>query len=344
MKKLNLEPKRETVALKAESSPVWEVILGIAGFTYKVNRHTFHLNDQWIEEEKSMDLSLLNRLEYIEQTNLWYGMIMLQNKISADSIDSFIHTVERMEDELFFETLLPYHSREAEGLKKESVSNPSKLYEYTELFQTHIYLYGYLHTLLKHSNEQLKKLIQGAVESWYEWVCKHPNWEKWMEILESEQKEHSNLETVHPSSQIEHITGGAQYEPEPGIWIVKMIPQISYRPWLLELRTMEEKLFFYPVKEEYFSEPGVPSSQLVQGHKALGDGLRLSVLYELRKGSMSLQEMSRLFQVSKTTLHHQLSLLRGAKFIRVDKGIYSINMNHLQHFSEELIRFIGEEK
>ncbi|WP_433751169.1 ArsR/SmtB family transcription factor [Falsibacillus pallidus] len=341
---MNLEPKREKVALSVESSAVWEAILGIAGFTYKENRHTFHLNDQWTEDEKAMDPSLIDTLKFIQQTNIWYGMIMLQNKISADSIDGFIQRVERMNDKEFFETLLPYHSREAEELKKESVSNPSKLYAYAELFQTHIYLYGYLHTLLRHSNEQLKKMINGAVVIWYEWVSKQPYWERWMDILETEQKANSHLDTNDTASQIEHITGGAQYEPEPGIWVVKMIPQVSYRPWLLELRTMEEKLFFYPVKEEYFSEPGVPSVQLVQGHKALGDGLRLSVLYELRKGPMSLQDMSCLFQVSKTTLHHQLSLLRGAKFIKVDKGIYSINMNQLQHFSTELISFIGEDK
>lgn len=88
-------------------------------------------------------------------------------------------------------------------------------------------------------------------------------------------------------------------------------------------------------------EPGVPSNELIRGHKALGDELRLKLLYQLLKGPLSLQELSVQFNTSKTTLHHQLSILKAAKFIRVDKGIYSANLTQINAFSGRLTQYLG---
>jgi hypothetical protein len=152
------------------------------------------------------------------------------------------------------------------------------------------------------------------------------------------------LDKSNPVEEIERITGGVKYLPEPSVWTVKLIPHVSYRPWILEKRTPDTKLFFYPLKEEYLLEPGFPPNELVRGHKALGDELRLKLLYQLLKGPLSLQEMSLQFNTSKTTLHHQLSLLKAAKFIRVDKGIYSANLTQLNGFSGRLTKYLGIHK
>ncbi|MED4718726.1 hypothetical protein [Bacillus badius] len=51
--------------------------------------------------------------------------------------------------------------------------------------------------------------------------------------------------------------------------------------------------------------------------------------------------MSVQFNTSKTTLHHQLSILKAAKFIRVDKGIYSVNLTQINTFSGRLTQYLG---
>ena len=101
------------------------------------------------------------------------------------------------------------------------------------------------------------------------------------------------------------------------------------------------KLFFYPLNDDYLLEPGKPSQKLVRGHKALGDELRLKLLYQLQQGPLSLQEMSTRFAISKTTLHHQLSILKSAKFVKVHKGIYSVNNSGIDSFSGQLQQFLG---
>ena len=86
---------------------------------------------------------------------------------------------------------------------------------------------------------------------------------------------------------------------------------------------------------------GEPSNELIAGHKALGDETRLKILYQLKKAPMSLQDLSVQFMMSKTTLHHQLSILKSAKLIRAEKGIYSINADYLKTFSSKLFHYLG---
>ena len=80
---------------------------------------------------------------------------------------------------------------------------------------------------------------------------------------------------------------------------------------------------------------------MIRGHKALGDEVRLKLLYQLVHSSSSLLELSTQFNISKTTLDHQLSLLKAAKFIQVEKGIYSANLSQIHSFSERLTQYLG---
>jgi len=180
-----------------------------------------------------------------------------------------------------------------------------------------------------------------VLKEWENWISQKEVWKKWLLALAFEHKQHRQLDIINPVPEIERVTGGVEYLPEPSVWSVKLIPQVSYRPWVLTIHTVDTRLFFYPVKEEHLLEPGVPSNELIRGHKALGDELRLKLLFQLQKSSLSLQELSGQFNISKTTLHHQLALLKAAKFIRVEKGVYSINPEKLEEFSSQLTHYMG---
>jgi DNA-binding HxlR family transcriptional regulator len=110
------------------------------------------------------------------------------------------------------------------------------------------------------------------------------------------------------------------------------------------VRTPNKKLYLYPLKEKYLIEAGTPTMELIRGHKALGDEVRLKILYQLVNRASSLQDLSTQFNISKTTLHHQLSLLKAAKFIQVDKGVYSANPTQINSFSERLAQYLGNPK
>jgi hypothetical protein len=333
----------ERISLEVESSPVWEVILGISGYTHAQLRHTFEMDERWISYKWSMPASLVKNLKVIEETNFWYGLIMLQNKLSTSSIQEFSNRLSKIPIHSLYETLLPYKNRETEPIRKETAEQHDQaewFKKYATYFDDHDYLGGYIRALAKYSYEEILDLFNNILDQWYMWISKREEWEKWTQALTFEQKQYSSLDKVNPVEAIEKITGGVKYFPEPSVWTVKLVPHVSYRPWILEKRTPDTKLFFYPLKEEYLLEPGSPPNELVRGHKALGDELRLKVLYELSKGPLSLQELSVLFTTSKTTLHHQLSLLKAARFVRVDKGIYSANLAQISAFSERLTQYL----
>lgn len=347
MKHLYSPYPAESISLQVESSPVWEVILGIAGYTHGQLRHTFDLDEKWLSEQDSMPSSLLKHLKVIEETNLWYGLIMLQDKLSASSVQDFSNQLSEIPIARFYDILLPYKDRNTEPIRKAIVTehHRGELFEkYSTYFEDHDYLGGYVRNLSRYTQKEISDLFNNTLVEWYMWISQQEEWEKWTHALAFEQKQNKSLDITNPIEEIERITGGIKYLPEPSVWNVKLIPHVSYRPWILEKRTPDTKLFFYPLKEEYLIEPGVPSNELIRGHKALGDELRLKLLYQLLKGPLSLQELSVQFNTSKTTLHHQLSILKAAKFIRVDKGIYSANLTQINAFSGRLTQYLGIHK
>ncbi|KIL72969.1 hypothetical protein [Bacillus badius] len=263
----------ETISLQVESSPVWEVILGIAGYTHAQLRHTFDLDEKWTSEQDSMPASLVKHLKVIEKTNFWYGLIMLQNKLSSSSVQDFSNRLSEIPIDCFYDTLLPYKDRDIEPMRKATATehHRGELFEkYAIYFEAHDYLGGYVRNLSYYSQQEICDLFNNTLDEWYKWVRQQEEWEKWTQALAFEQKQYRSLDITNPVEEIERITGGIKYLPEPSVWTVKLIPHVSYRPWILEKRTPDTKLFFYPLKEEYLMEPGVPSNELIRGHKALG--------------------------------------------------------------------------
>ncbi|WP_083392089.1 ArsR family transcriptional regulator [Bacillus sp. MUM 13] len=334
----------EKVNLSVEFSSVWETILGISGFTHEKLRHTFDLDEQWVLEEAKMSEVLRGHLKTIEMTNFWYALIMLQDEFSSPAIQDFSHSLADMTASKFYKILLPYKNRESEPLRRETLRDfhdPEAFEKYAVIFKDHEYLGEYIRFLGKYSFEETCDLLIEVVNGWHQWVSQFEEWKKWIQALEFEQKQYSSLKVDNPIQQIEQITNGIIYTPEPSVWNVKLVPHVSYRPWVLTLRSPETKIFFYPINDKYLLDAGVPSSHLIKGHKALGDDLRLKLLYQLVKGPLSLQDLSSQFNMSKTTLHHQLSLLKAAKFIKAEKGIYYADINQIQTFSGLLTEYLG---
>lgn len=342
LKYLNLD-ETESISLIVETSPVWETILGIAGYTHGQIRHTFDLDQRW--ESSTMPNTLRESLKEIQKTNFWYSLILLQDKCSAQTIEEFSNRLLNMDRSEFYGTLLPYKNRKSELIRTElidRIDQGGNFKEYASYFKGHDYLEGYVLNLERYSQSELVENFINLLTEWFDWISKFDEWTKWNRAIEFEGKQYHSIDKTKPIETIEMITGGVKYFPEPSVWTVKLIPQVSYRPWTLTVRTPETKLFFYPLKEEYFLEPGIPPMELIRGHKALGDEVRLKILYQLTKGPSSLQDLSIQFNVSKTTIHHQLSLLKAAKFLQVDKGIYSINKTQINAFSDRLTKFLGE--
>ncbi|MFS0780987.1 ArsR/SmtB family transcription factor [Bacillus sp. 1P06AnD] len=342
---VNYVPEQpETVSVQVVSSPLWEVILGIAGYTYRELRHTFDQDAEWRKDSGSMPVQLKEIITSIQETNLWHALIMLQNEVEAKTSVQFIENVSLIPKRRFYDILLPYKNRSSEKDRIDllgNMDNQAAIDAYCGLFEGHPYLSGYIREIAAKPYNELLSLLAAAVSEYEQWVSNKVGWNEIVGMLDFEQKLYNRTEFRHPIEDIERITGGVRYFPEPSIWNIKLIPHIAYRPWVLEKRTADTKLFFYPLKDDYFLKPGDPPKELVRGFKSLGDELRLKLVYELQKGPISLQDLSAAMQMSKTTLHHQLSLLKAAKFVKAEKGIYQLRMDSIIHLQGKLLHFLG---
>jgi DNA-binding transcriptional ArsR family regulator len=65
------------------------------------------------------------------------------------------------------------------------------------------------------------------------------------------------------------------------------------------------------------SDPEAPPSWLVKTYKALSDERRLRILRRLSEGETTLDELTDLLGLSKSTVHHHMSVLRAAGLVRV---------------------------
>ncbi|HEX6145549.1 MAG TPA: metalloregulator ArsR/SmtB family transcription factor [Acidimicrobiia bacterium] len=117
---------------------------------------------------------------------------------------------------------------------------------------------------------------------------------------------------------IEEVTNGLDYEIPLGVSRVTLVPSVVVRPLSLIDQHRDTLLVFYGMADEFIdSDPEAPPSWLVKTYKALSDERRLRILRRLSEEEASLDDLTNLLGLSKSTVHHHMSVLRGAGLIRV---------------------------
>jgi DNA-binding transcriptional ArsR family regulator len=90
------------------------------------------------------------------------------------------------------------------------------------------------------------------------------------------------------------------------------------RPLSLIDQSRDTLLVFYGMADEFIdSDPEAPPSWLVKTYKALSDERRLRILRRLSEEEASLDDLVDLLGLSKSTVHHHMSVLRAAGLVRV---------------------------
>lgn len=117
---------------------------------------------------------------------------------------------------------------------------------------------------------------------------------------------------------IEEVTSGIEFDIPLGTRRIVLIPSVVTRPLSLIDGHRGILLVYYAIADEFIdSDPEAPPSWLVRTYKALSDEGRLRILRRLSEGEASLDELTDLLGLSKSTVHHHVSILRGAGMVRV---------------------------
>src|SRR4029078_13010070 len=101
---------------------------------------------------------------------------------------------------------------------------------------------------------------------------------------------------------------GVRSPPEAGIERVLLVPHVVSRPWAIFTEADSTKVVCYGASEEHVSADA-PPTPLVASYKALGDETRLRLLRRLSKSPATLQELTELTGLAKSTVHGHLLVL-----------------------------------
>ncbi len=117
---------------------------------------------------------------------------------------------------------------------------------------------------------------------------------------------------------VEEVTSGIDFEIPVGTTRVVLVPSVLTRPLSLIDGYRGTLVVFYGIADEFIdSDPEAPPSWLVRTYKALSDERRLRILRRLSEGPASLDDLAEMLGLTKSTVHHHITLLRGAGLIRV---------------------------
>jgi DNA-binding transcriptional ArsR family regulator len=117
---------------------------------------------------------------------------------------------------------------------------------------------------------------------------------------------------------VEEVTSGIDFDIPLGTSRVVLVPSVLTRPLSLIDGHRGTLMVYYGIADEFVDgDPEAPPSWLVRTYKALGDERRLRIMRRLGESPASLDDLADLLGLSKSTVHHHLSLLRGAGLVRV---------------------------
>lgn len=134
--------------------------------------------------------------------------------------------------------------------------------------------------------------------------------------------------TLPAAELVERSTNGITFRNLEGVEAVILVPSVVIRPFVVITDHGPLRIFGYPVADENLTaDEDAPPSWLVDFYKAVGDDKRLRILTILTEGDTTLGALVERLDLSKSTVHHHLRLLRTAGLVRVtigDEHTYSL--------------------
>jgi predicted DNA-binding protein YlxM (UPF0122 family) len=336
--------KRETYQVEFTYSSLWECALGIAAITNNQLMGTLEKpKSYWQQLKESFSDEFLRELIYVEKNNTWKALLQLLHSYEGKSLSNFCDYINRLTtNELKF-ICLPYIGESYQDLRKKAASgdNDANL-KFLNATKENPFFPQYIEYIFSIPIDILKQHLISVMTNWFNTVIK-PSFKNIIGILELDYNSKISMKETLSSEELVHwATGGINYLPEPSVHKVLLIPQFIYRPWNIEADIEGIKVFYYPVSNESVSpeDKYMPPNFMVQKYRALGDESRLRIVKILYRKDCSLQDMTELLSMGKSTVHHHLKILRASKIVEIKKSKYCLNLNGLNMLGEELQNYL----
>ena len=124
------------------------------------------------------------------------------------------------------------------------------------------------------------------------------------------------------------------------------MPHVVSRPWSIFTEARDTKIVCYGLLDAQVSGDG-PPDRLAAAFKALGDETRLRLLRRLAEGPATLQELTELTGLAKSTVHGHLLVLRTGGLVVADvsrKTGYRLRRETIAESAALLETYLGTEE
>lgn len=137
---------------------------------------------------------------------------------------------------------------------------------------------------------------------------------------------------------VEEVTAGIDFDIPIGVTRIVLVPSVVTRPLSLIDGHRDRLIVYYGVADEFIDDdPEAPPSWLIRTFKALSDDKRLRIMRRVAEGETSLDDLTEMLDLSKSTVHHHVGQLRAAGLVRVriatevdrGKNVYSLRREAL---------------
>ena len=138
------------------------------------------------------------------------------------------------------------------------------------------------------------------------------------------------------SDLLDRATNGVEYVLEVGVDRLRLIPTYLARPMTMTVRQRRTMVVCYPGADvPSIASPEARVGQVMKYARVLADETRARALWKLSASSLTLQELADELQVSKSTMHHHLDVLRSVGLVRVrpDGRRYSLRREAVAELS-----------
>jgi DNA-binding transcriptional ArsR family regulator len=203
----------------------------------------------------------------------------------------------------------------------------------------------YLHVLSLAADEA-KQFLERAAVGWHEAVLRSEERSTTRLLRSSARAADALSDRLSAEELIDTATRGIQYLPEPGIGRILLVPHVVSRPWSIFTESGHTKIVCYGLADELVTGDA-PPNPLVAAYKALGDETRLRILRRLAGGPATLQELTVLTGLAKSTVHGHLLVLRTGGLVVADvskKTGYRLRRETLAESAALLDSYLGTEE
>ena len=193
--------------------------------------------------------------------------------------------------------------------------------------------------------DEMKRLLTRAFRGWHDAVL-GPEERTTARLLKRSALAARALAGQLPAEEVVDVaTRGIRYLPEPGIRRILLVPHVVSRPWSIFTESGDTKIVCYGLRDSHVSGDA-PPDPLVAAYKALGDETRLRVLRRLAEGPATLQELTELTGLAKSTVHGHLLVLRTGGLVVADvskKTGYRLRRETIAESAALLDSYLGTE-